>query len=597
LIFSDFPQDQRDYGVFSEYTDCIHKEYGQMKKGYVFGLILVLATGIVPGTVSAETTVLRDDRVLSTEDGLSGNDRPEKVYKITAGKGDRVVVRVSSLDFDPLVRLIAGESETVSEARAGVAVLSSRIQATDGVRIAVSSRPGTGAETGSYSIRVEVYPPDSPIQPGETRYGNLQFSSERYDSNRYIEWHDIEVRSGEVYLVLVESEQIDTYLILRFPDGTEISNDDYSGTDAGVLFAATADGAVQLGATSFMSEALGEYRVRVSRMKQPEPIEIGEIVHGALQDDAGPEHTGALYRLTGWPGATVRITLESDEFDTVLRIRDSLGYAEENDDASELGTNSRLLYTFETDTFLDIVVAGFYGAVGSYRLLVEEHSEPDYSELVDGHELSPGETVFGLLGHGSGEYRSGIAQRFTCSVETGEEILVDLASSAFDPFLTLVTPSGREFTDDDGGDGVNSRLSVSAPESGTYQIFASSYDGTGTGAYEITLSLAPPMNSLLTIDGYLSPGAPRSPDGYLFRNYQFDAESGDRIVIDLVSDEFDTYLELHNPDGVVIAENDDHQGSSNSRLDVTIPVSGRYSVVVRGFLTDPGGNFHLTVRQ
>jgi len=86
-----------------------------------------------------------------------------------------------------------------------------------------------------------------------------------------------------------------------------------------------------------------------------------------------------------------------------------------------------------------------------------------------------------------------------------------------------------------------------------------------------------------------------SSDNSLYDVYSFDGEAGQSIMIDLASDEFDTYLAVIGPDDSVLAENDDYEGSTNSSIALTLEASGSYTIIVNGFDSSSMGQYVLTV--
>jgi len=82
------------------------------------------------------------------------------------------------------------------------------------------------------------------------------------------------------------------------------------------------------------------------------------------------------------------------------------------------------------------------------------------------------------------------------------------------------------------------------------------------------------------------------------KNFPVQLEANVLYTIDLNSRGFDTYLELQDPTGRTIAENDDiDENNLNSRIVFTPPQAGMYRVVVRSFQNDESGPFSLTVRH
>lgn len=72
-------------------------------------------------------------------------------------------------------------------------------------------------------------------------------------------------------------------------------------------------------------------------------------------------------------------------------------------------------------------------------------------------------------------------------------------------------------------------------------------------------------------------------DGSRLEVYRFNGEAGMFVVLRAASSEFDTYLTLYGPSGQVVAINDDDGTSTDSAIEVVLPESGRYLVVVSGY--------------
>lgn len=114
------------------------------------------------------------------------------------------------------------------------------------------------------------------------------------------------------------------------------------------------------------------------------------------------------------------------------------------------------------------------------------------------------------------------AYRFTGTA--GQQVTIDMTSSAFDPYLYLMRPGETTISpdpnvtvqDDDSGGGTSARISITLPSNGTYTILADSYSNgitpSGTGAYTLALTLTgagPPGLRLDTV----TPPAGRSSGG------------------------------------------------------------------------------------
>ena len=82
------------------------------------------------------------------------------------------------------------------------------------------------------------------------------------------------------------------------------------------------------------------------------------------------------------------------------------------------------------------------------------------------------------------------------------------------------------------------------------------------------------------------------------RDYIVKLNKGDKLVIDLTSESFDTIITLLAPNGATVAENDDGpDGTTNSLLFTRIHETGNYIVRVRSFGETGVGPFKLKVTK
>ena len=82
------------------------------------------------------------------------------------------------------------------------------------------------------------------------------------------------------------------------------------------------------------------------------------------------------------------------------------------------------------------------------------------------------------------------------------------------------------------------------------------------------------------------------------RDYIVNLNKGDKLVIDLNSESFDTVITLLGPNGATVAENDDGpDGTTNSLLFTRIQETGKYIIRVRSFGETGVGLFELKVTK
>jgi hypothetical protein len=90
-------------------------------------------------------------------------------------------------------------------------------------------------------------------------------------------------------------------------------------------------------------------------------------------------------------------------------------------------------------------------------------------------------------------------------------------------------------------------------------------------------------------------GSETEYDGRRVQAWELDAEAGTRVVIEMRSDDFDSYLYLTGPGYAEPAFNDDGAGNLNARICAELPESGRYLVLSGAFSGGDAGQIY-TVR-
>lgn len=254
--------------------------------------------------------------------------------------------------------------------------------------------------------------------------------------------------------------------------------------------------------------------------------------------------------------AMYTIDLRSDQFDALLKVTGA-GVDAQDDDGGE-GTDSRLRALLEPGDYT-LTVGGWGGSgQGLYRLAVASQAVP--ANLSQGGPVrTDGSQLQGLY--------QGQPLRYRFSLSGRRLVTVDMRSGDFDSLLTL-RGQGVEHYDDDGGEGFDARL-VLVLEPGEYSLEAGAAV-TGSGLFTLSVDAADVPEGIG--GGPLAVGEARDalllPDA-VDRHTVEVAVEGD-YVFDMVSDEFDSYLELFDADGDVLGSDDDGGGALNARIRATL---------------------------
>lgn len=188
--------------------------------------------------------------------------------------------------------------------------------------------------------------------------------------------------------------------------------------------------------------------------------------------------------------------------------------------------------------------------------------------------------------------------------QAGQIIRVDMESSEFDTFLWLLAPDGSVLAQNDDFGGTNSQIFIILPTTGIYTLWASSYARDETGTY--TLSIQPSSAEGVEvgdrlIDGRLDQTSQiSSNDGSYYNVHTFEGQAGQTIRIDMVSDEFDTFLVLLAPDGAQyfpyqLLQSDDSEGVHSLTV-VTLTTTGTYSLLANSHEAGDTGSYRLRLQ-
>ncbi len=352
-------------------------------------------------------------------------------------------------------------------------------------------------------------------------------------------------------------------------------------------------------------------------------LEIGDEVRGALSASdfvtSGDSYVEA-WALEGRPGQEVSIDLISDDFDSYLYVVGP-GLAETlTDDDSGGACHARINFTIlDRGVFHVVASSTAWRQTGTYQLRVSEEPGPvaerscggvDGSDLTglptDGRRLTWLEPARGRLSGAEATIRDGQpVQAWALQALAGETATIRLESDDFDAYLFVYGPGMSEaMTDDDSGGGLNAELTVLFLETGTYTIGASALSAGSTGSYSLTVSEPIDMNDLSTGGRMLMRGsnargmltaADPVIDGKPVQAWAFEARAGDFVTVELMSDDFDSYLFVVGPGLAEPLSNDDGGEGLNSRLDVSFPADGLYRVVASS-LGGATGVFTLSLR-
>ena len=313
--------------------------------------------------------------------------------------------------------------------------------------------------------------------------GELTTASGRnFKDGSYLDVLVLHSAGEETVDVRVESNEFDVYLTLVSPAGEVLDANDYvqpmgDALDAARVRSYLAEAGTYLAVVSgYGPNDLGRYTVTRSVFVAPPKVVVDVEVPGRYDGYLEEAAADTLWITVDAP-LTVRATLRSSDFDTMLEIYDgSGGFVDANDDFD--GTDSGLVLDLVPGRY-EFLVKGFWDeAFGAYTFEIESYERPE-PVLID--VSAPG-AFDGFL-------EAQVVDTYRLTLTGPAIVTVDLRSSDFDTLLEAFEEAdGTAFYldgNDDAGDGTDSRLVLSLP-AGTFLFDARGLWDDDIGSYTIT---------------------------------------------------------------------------------------------------------------
>jgi len=201
------------------------------------------------------------------------------------------------------------------------------------------------------------------------------------------------------------------------------------------------------------------------------------------------------YTIDATAGQEVVAVVTSVAFDPYLIVISPSGEQTENDDYGD-AREVALVEVIATETGPWRVQVSSYeaGETGEYALALTTRQRTDAVELDEEFAVT-GEIPAGPTASVSGTLDAEDSMRtdeswyegWSMDAQAGDHAVLLLKSPDFDTYLTLVSPTGRAFNDDDGGGGTDSRIDMTFDEAGRWTIVANTLNAGDTGAYTLSV--------------------------------------------------------------------------------------------------------------
>lgn len=341
-------------------------------------------------------------------------------------------------------------------------------------------------------------------------------------------------------------------------------------------------------------------------------------------------------------GERLTFVLESREIDPEVTATTHWRGGGEKDVASERGRRGRTLTatgTVPAAGRILIQVAsnvslGRPGSTGDYTFTLRSNRPAggnggsnggaDGGAAGAGGTLRLGQSASGELTRGDGQLADdSYFDDYVVTLRRGERVTATLRSEAFDAFLHAGRRAAdgtleNRANDDDSGGGTDARLTYTADRDGPVTIRVNTLSAGERGRY--TLELASPggaapddgtpapspggiqtLQAGQTVRGELAQGDEKMDDDSFYDLYTYMARRGERIVVRMSSDDFDTVLGVSSLNGDADLENtvldDDGGGGTNSRVEYTADRDGPLVIRANSLSGGETGRYTIVVES
>ncbi len=451
--------------------------------------------------------------------------------------------------------------------------------------------------------------------------GVLDKQDQARDGGQWADIFPVDLQAGDRILIDMEGKKLDTFLVLKAPSGQVFENDDAGSNRTSQLDVIVEEGGTFIVyASSYGSEQKGKYHLRIAVARgdgtaptgsttQPQqggemaivPISLGQPVQGQLGSGDATLDNGEwfdAYEVQLQAGQDLVLDMTSAELDTYVGVRAPSGDVSGNDDHEGSRSHSRHeLVVEESGSWIVIATTYAAGEGGNYTLRVDA-GQPQGTGQAQAQGSGGVDRWNGALEAGDTTLESGeYVDTYGVTGTAGDHWVIDLRSSAFDPYLVIRLPDGQQLANDDfEGASDRSLLDLTLEQSGDYAIGVTTYRPGESGAYDLSLRHGGESNQggAQQHSGTLAAGDDQLGEGEWFDTYTFEGLPGQHLRVDLRGD-FDTYLGVVGPGDFQLENDDGPEGSVHSQVEGVLTEAGTYTVVATSYSAGQGGSYTLDI--
>lgn len=310
-----------------------------------------------------------------------------------------------------------------------------------------------------------------------------------------------------------------------------------------------------------------------------------------------------IYDFEALAGDTLVVRVTSSEFDPTLVVRAPGRIRHTNDNENRNSLHATVIADVPRfATYTVEVSSAERGETGRYEIKAHILRAEDAVPLPSSENRTE---ISGELGDSDPhEWRSGpeITDGYVIRVQADEQVIIALESRDFDPMLDMRCAGSFRTYENDDADGTNARLAVTPEAGGFCYLDVETFAEGEMGDYQLTISGAEVLSEADESVPALTLGEPVSGQlaaGQGFARYRLSLPAAGALLIDLESEDFDTYLAAYREwEGPSINTSNDGVGIPGTNSRVYLPrLDTDFLTIFAGSIIDSAeGRYTLSAR-